>query len=251
MSIIKRPRIYPLSGQQPSNDTLWFIIDVFEMTNQNVSSRSKDHITKKRLDSQYQLLAQMDFMENISHDWSEYEAIATKATSLMADVDKQMNVATDTAKGASTGSITNTSILEHANFKVDSPLVYKGSARREYMLTFQFADQGNVQEDVMRVVDDFKKYSAASIKTDDSGKVDNTSINYPYTFTVRTFPVPFIHIENAIIASMQPQYYGPYRNGYPTKCDLNISFKDMQPLYRETWTGENRITTDKVVIKAN
>jgi hypothetical protein len=37
-----------------------------------------------------------------------------------------------------------------------------------------------------------------------------------------------------VITAIQPTYRGPYRDGYPSICELTLSFKDLDPLYHES-----------------
>jgi hypothetical protein len=189
-------------------------------------------------------------MENVGHKWDDYENIATR----MGDLYKNVGKSVEQFKGvsdalASNGTqginsiLKNTNIVGESRKKIDSPLVYSDSDRREYTLVFQFADQGDVYKDVMQVPSELKSFSSPTI-IEENGMVSATNINFPYIFSVETEPVPFIKMDYAVITALQPQYYSPYRDGMPTKCDMSITFRDMKPTYSSSFDIENLITTD-------
>ena len=249
---IQIPRNFPVGeGKADTNDTVWFIIKVYKMDSQSASPRSNHYIKRNYINKSYKILAPADFQENITHKWEDYENIATRLGDLYRkagkSTDQFMGVAKALGQNGTSGItniLSNTSLESEARRKIDAPLIYNDSDRREYTLMFQFADQGDTWRDVMQVITELKEYSSPSIinENDDASAVN---INFPYIFSVRTEPVPFININHAVITALQPQYYSPFRNGYPTKCDLSITFRDMEPTYRQSWNSKGLITTDK------
>ncbi len=125
--------------------------------------------------------------------------------------------------------------------KSDAPLVYKDSSRREYSFTFIFADQGNPGYDVMAPVNYLRQFSCANFK-------DKLQIEFPYIFSVDTISgngaiIPVVNIKYAALRSVQPTFGGPYRGGIPSRCDCQVTFMDIEPLYKTTWeTGSSKVT---------
>jgi hypothetical protein len=116
--------------------------------------------------------------------------------------------------------------------KLDTPVTFKDSNRRTLDITVELADQGNTCNDVFKPVRMLEKYSCAK-------KGSGVDFELPYIFTVRTKTSEgynsLIYMNNAALISVQPTWYGPYRNGYPSKCELLLSFRDMEPLYRNSF----------------
>jgi hypothetical protein len=63
-------------------------------------------------------------------------------------------------------------------------------------------------------------------------------VELPYVFQVRTKTgvdgyKDIVNMRCAAISSIQPTYFHPYVNGYPCKCELTITFIDIEPISRD------------------
>jgi len=70
-------------------------------------------------------------------------------------------------------------------------------------------------------------------------------INLPYIFDISTSPASFIKSSYTALTAVQPTYKGPYIDGYPSMCDLSLSFTDLSPLFRKTIETGSLITVKK------
>lgn len=172
--------------------------------------------------------------------------------------------------------------------RIDFALKYQNTARRELNLQFSLADQGDTFEDVFFPVHLLRMLSSASIAKSNAkispqsqGTIstnqnfsktaqkfnlnfgssignfvgnDNLKIEWPNIFRLQTVdgdgkPNDMIYFDYAAIRSVQPQFKGPYRNGYPSQCDINITFVDLEPPFKSSFSSENlgssKITTSK------
>ena len=209
----------------------------------------------------FKFLAPVEIQENIVHEWQAYESIATrllqKGVDLTKLVDDAKTIANPIWKDIKkwTGYLTKGQFekVNAANakqslrdvltgivtspvprIKLDTPLVFQDSNRRTYTFGFHLIDEGNTYKDVVYPVKLLQKYSAASYKA-------GTQIAYdpPFVFSVQTTPdSKFIKIPNAALTAIQPIFRQPYRNGHPSICELNLTFTEIDPLYRDNYDRE-------------
>jgi hypothetical protein len=209
----------------------------------------------------FKFLAPVEIQENIIHQWEAYESIATRLLQKGVDItkliDETLAVGRPIGKeiekwakylknifegeqpsksmGASLNKIlTGITSSTVPRVKLDTPLVYSDSSRRMYTFAFQLIDEGNAYKDVVYPVKLLQKYAAASYK-------DGTQITYdpPFVFSVQTLPDnKLIKIDNAACTAIQPIYRQPYRNGHPVFCELNLTFTEIEPLYRRNYDRE-------------
>jgi len=209
--------------------------------------------------SEWKFLAPMEINEDITNNWEEYESMATKLAQKTADISRQVAVAkgigesvlkgtTDVAKGhtdvkgalrtAMSGA--NQNLVGLLDYRVDSPLVYKNSKRREYTLMFQLgvSDENTNEVNIFNAIRELEKLSCPEL----DGEMIN--IDFPAIFNIRTDPVPIIKINYAALTGVQPVWKGPYRNGYPMFVDLSLTFTDIQPLYRKSFEQGGIVRTE-------
>jgi len=237
---------------QFSKDTLWVQITVKEILSLSNNTRNvSSYITPGSTIATYKLIAPNDIQDNINHEWVDYEnSIVGRAADLTKTLTGIKKEAGSLGKGALGGDIhqikaaLNTDISGQVMKKVDKPLVYTGTARREYPFAFVFADMGDTYNDVMKVAHEFREYASASMDGDVLG------IKFPYICEIKTVcsnpsnDIPIVHIKNAAITNVQAVYQGPYRNGFPSRCELNLQFRDMAPTYRSSYSqGQATVTT--------
>ena len=116
--------------------------------------------------------------------------------------------------------------------KVDTPLVYANSKRRDWNFTFTLIAEDNPKTDIIDPVQDLMKYSAPEALGKNKSK--GIDINLPYIFNLSTQPHDYIRSNYTALESVQPTWKGPYVKGYPSMVELQLTFKDLSPLFRST-----------------
>jgi len=265
-TIIQRPqRINPYAT---GKGYVWI-----EMTPRKIlsqSSKIQGGIRASLPEPTYKFLAPLSLNETISHTWTEYESLASRlaqkvrgAAKVGAEIQgltKVFGSGSTEALSSGTGSSGTFSAQGIENLakkaynaipgsaipkvKIDTPLYYENSTRRQITLDFVlFAENNNPTEpeqDIMVPITDLMRYSAAEF-------TDGITIDFPYMFDIRTSPIPFIQYTTCALQAVQPTYNQPYYNGYPSSCNLQLTFMDLSPLYRETIVSGSVI---KVVVGA-
>lgn len=178
------------------------------------------------------MIAPTDIQENINHTWEEYHSIQGRAAELRTEFVTSLSKLYDLKGGIGRGGGTTSAGL----VKVDSPMVYTGSERREYSFTFPLMEHENIAGDVILPIDQYRRLSCA-------GMAGGDAIQFPAVFTVESSPVPFIFVEWAVLTSVQIVYNSPYKKGLPMRSELTLTFKDIKPLYKSSWERQATITT--------
>jgi len=220
-------------GQWPTNngyftanglDTLYVDIQPYKITQQSTSTASAAGISKSKEGECITLLMPSTYSTTITHEWDNVDQLGTRFVQKYHKIEMLSKDLINTGSSVMGGSGTGGVITA----KLDTPITFKDSNRRTLDLTFELADQGDTKKDVFDPVRKLEKYSCAS-------KSSSTMFELPYIFKVNTINSELIRLENAALISVQPTYYGPYRMGYPSKCELILSFRDMEPLYRSSF----------------
>lgn len=246
----------PLGSVVPEN-YVWIVFTPFEILSQSVAAQRGTSMNVRRAGEQMKLLAPEQIMYTLGHSWGEYESMATRLLGKMGEFAKMKNEAAglgnaipDIARKIGAGAAEavkgnyqetatqgmdalrrlqgGLSGVRVANTKVDLPLVFEGSGRRELTLEFNLIGIQDIRKEVFEIVRNFELYSAAVSR-------DNIYLNPPYIFNLRTEPGDIINIDRAALESVQPTWKSPFdENGFPHACQLTLTFKDMSPLYRRT-----------------
>lgn len=246
------PRTFPIDGQDGS-DTLWLRLIVWKINSQNLDARTGGGVVSSRVGELY-FLPTGTIAENIAHEWDEYEGFGTRLQQKASDISHLIHETQNAWEGVKAGvqgiaagqkatTTTQTSLQKQTveKFKVDAPLVYKNTQRREYQFTFILADQGDLQKDILEPLDYLRRFSCAE-------KKGIIQLDFPYIFSLDTidgwgYTVPIVNIPRAALRGLQPTYEGPYRRGIPSKAEIQCTFVDMEPLYRSTWDyGTTKVT---------
>lgn len=217
--------------------TLRIKIEAKKLLKQNLQPRDISHIQKGALLADWDMVAPTDIQENIQHVWEEYdsiqgtiaEALVSGHTAGMQLMELGANISTVASGGTSAIDLKNSNVVV-PKYKIDSPLVYKGSTRREYTFTFPMMEWMDIYGDVIDPISDFRRYSCAAI-----GSNSTDTIEWPAVFSVVSSPYPFILIPDAALTNVQVTYKSPYKFGMPQSADLTLTFKDLRPLYRSSW----------------
>jgi len=239
------------------NNLVWVIIQPHKITSQSVAARRGTAMETIPTGHQFKLLAPPSMMYTIGHTWGDYESMATRMLSKLSDIAKLKaevgglkggipdltdisgglgNLATGNIKEAAEKAENslrqlqrNISGVNVARAKVDFPLVYQNSDRRQITLEFKLVATSDSKSDVYDIVHSLELYSCPDYTGSD------VEFSPPYIFDIRTTPGSIINIKRAALTSVQPTWEYPYDSqGYPMSCTLTLSFTDMSPLYRIT-----------------
>ena len=248
--------LHPYSD--PSNNYTWIIMEAIELEFQTVYTRRGGGISKGAHADTFKFLAPTTLMDNITHEWTEYESVATRlankiqtATKIGSELSAGKRALQDTIKLLGAGGAKGTGVQSLSRLgttivnnmvnavagvrvpktRVDSPLVYSNSARREWNFIFNLvAVNGNPGDEVVKPIKELMKYSSPQMQ---GGQV-NIGIKLPFIFRIHTSPGGLIHSENAALTAVQPTWKEPYMDGLPMQAELTLVFKDLSPLYRST-----------------
>lgn len=260
--IIQRPRGIRVPHAHFA-DALWIHIQPKELTSQTKAARG-ENATKSSKESLrfdgtrgqlplFKFLAPVELQEAIIHEWQPYESIVTRMMQKGVDLHRTFSDANavvqptyreaeklvkKVGKGLKAGDIkaglrnivkgmTESTV---PRVKLDTPLVYQDSTRRTYTFTFYLIDEGNTFKDVVYPVKQLEWLSTPGYSQETGEFI---GFSPPHIFEVTTYPgTKFINIQNAALTSVQPIYRQPYRDGYPTMCELNLTFTEIEPLYK-------------------
>jgi len=218
----------------------------------------------------FAFLAPSTIQENINHTWEGFDSIQSRlmgklvaGAKLKNEVSALKNSLSNIVKGNNPSNSVGPSIessfdaavraagkisgTDVPKFKVDTPLRYMDSGRREIVLEFILLSSaknvvvdepgargyGKVRNssitEVNNIVKDLMMYSAPAIK-------NSSTIEYefPYIWRLETSPNNFLIYEFCALTSVQPTWNAPYIDGYPTHCNVTLTFKDLSPLFRST-----------------
>lgn len=253
--IVRRPeKILPWSNPDWQQNSMWIHMKAKKITDQTTSGRGGS-IAGGADGAEFVFLAPNDIPENIGHTWSDYDSIQSRVANKVRDAAKLGAELKSLGGGLSNFNVGDVSkvfessmdnfgsaaetlvkgaynaVASHSipKIKVDTPLYYGGSERRQLTLEFTIIVENHPKRDVVDVVQDLMRYSCASTK----GDVD---IEFPYYFEVWSDPGKAINYTTAALMAVQASWVGPWRKGMPDACKLNLTFKDISPLYRQTIT---------------
>ena len=221
----------------------WVVITPREVTSQTTVSRGLPVLGKKG--TIFRFLAPEEIPENQNHEWAEYDSlqkrladkvrefakVGEEARALSGLAKKTFSDAIDSTKTAKDifttfGSAAGTGVTRA---KVDAPLVYMNSQRRSFLLTFTLANL-SAEDDIVQIVKLFQQYAAA-----EAPGAGSIFYDPPYVFSLKSFPdTRLIDMPYAALESVQATYKAPYKNGMPSHCELNLEFKDIEPLFANT-----------------
>lgn len=206
-----------------SENYLWLSVEPRELKYtgpwQNESGGGQNvGISSEKADEKMMFLAPQELQDNLTHNWEAMENILSRVQEKAAQAKRELRMATQ----------------QH---KVDTALIYQDSNRREISFSINLSVYTDAQTDVYEPINKLRRYSSPKLseRTETQTKVGN-----PYIFRVNTVIgsgkiVPLINIKNASLTAIQPNYQGPFINGYPSLAEVTLTFKDMEPLSRETF----------------
>jgi hypothetical protein len=225
-------------------EALWILMIPKQLKGMNTAGRGGT-LRIGKTGTAFKFLAPETIIEAHNHDWQEYETIQSKllqkivsystayqqGSDIAAGVKRELGKLFRAGKFPSGRQLLNATIGASSvgvpKYKVDTPLVYKNSQRRNWQLTFILADSVGGYK-IMSAVKQIQKYAAPS------SRQDVLAIEFPWVFELRTVPEGLIQADFAALTSIQPSWMSPYIKGRPTRCELTLSFVDMSPLFEKT-----------------
>lgn len=221
----------------------WIVITPREITSQTTMSRGLPVLGKKG--TIFRFLAPEELPDTQNHEWAEYDSLQKR----LADKVKQFakigeegraltNAVKKIAKDTINPNKTAKSIYNNlpgaaatsvTRAKVDAPLVYMSSQRRSFLLNFTLANL-SAEDDIVQIVKLFQQYAAA-----EAPGAGSIFYDPPYVFNLKSYPdTRLIDMPYAALESVQATYKAPFKNGMPSTCELNLEFKDIEPLFANT-----------------
>lgn len=213
---------YPTKGifnSDWANNTVWIKIQPKKVNNvlvQNIKRLS----TTPEGDS-YIFLAPNEMQQTLNHTWEPMENILSSISQAITSTSNKLNQGTNV-------------------YKVDTPLLYKDSDRREwsflFVLVFTGKEGSNPYNEVIKPINELKKYSSPQLQ---STKTTQSKVQLPYVFSIKSMTGEgkninnLVNIDTAALTSIQPSYIGPYIDGYPIKVDLTLTFREIDPISRD------------------
>lgn len=222
---------------QGNENYLWISIKPRKLsyTNpvENTNLRANIDTIKDNSLTSFMFLAPEELQDNVAHNWEPLENLISRISDKVGQAQQSISMSTEV-------------------HKVDTALIYQDSNRREISFTVNLAVYDNPDKDVFEPIRLLREYSAPSLKGTASYQ---TEVGNPFIFKVDTVigtskVVPLINIKHAALVAVQPTYKHPYIQGYPSSCELTLTFKDMEPLSKDTFTMDGtmasfeRVTTE-------
>jgi hypothetical protein len=244
--LIQVPSVYfPHSG---FTGALWIELQPRKLDQINTGGRGGTYRTTD-VGTTYRFLAPVDgILEAHNHDWQVYESMQAKLLKLFSDLEIGISKAGQSfavlkeefgksLRGLVEGKIPSgksltDAVLKSVSYdvpkrKIDSPLAYETSARREFLFTFPLVSEG-LKTDLVDIVKQIQQKAAPTR----SG--NSINIEWPWVWSIQSNPPGVLDVDLAACTSVQVSWNEPYLSGVPQRCDLTLGFRDISPLFAET-----------------
>ena len=246
---------HPWAKDPEGNGFVWIHINARKILDQYSKAQGAIRVKTGAPEVQYAFLAPLAMTETVAHNWAEYESMSSRlaqkvrtAAKIGAEYRGLVDSFRDNANEQDKlkGILKNKSALAGqgvANFlqgvynrvsphsipkkKVDTPLYYENSNRRNLTFEVLLVAEKDPRFDVVEPIKDLMKFSSPNLLG--RGGVD---IEFPYMFEVYTRPKEWIRYSTLALTAVQPTYNQPYIGGYPSNAILQLTFIDLSPLYR-------------------
>lgn len=229
-------------------DLLWIKIEAYEFESQRGYSRGAGSIKTGNLLSSWKLLAPKEILDSISHDWNEYESIGTRVAQKIGTFTKaktELKGVYKTAETAISNGVSEGNVIKNAmgnlvknneipKYKIDSAVVYQETKRRSFSFLFNFAItpwNANTETEIFEPV---RKLQELSCATHDG---DLINLQFPAIFKIYSTPGNLIKMNQTALTIVQPTWIGPFYDGYPSRCELQLTFDELTPLYRRNFSS--------------
>jgi hypothetical protein len=246
-----------------TNKFVWLHLKASKILNQQ--SKGVGEIKVSTPIVEFAFLAPLAITEGTMHNWGEYESVASRLAQKVRSAAKiggeyrALVGAFENGAGKNQGAVNleasaKKTLLQNKSknagtimsewvekihnksvsysipkFKVDTPLYYESSDRRNLTFEVMLIAERDPKRDLIDTVQDIMKFACPTLK----GR-GGIRIEFPYVFDVRTQPQEWIKYPTLALTACQPTWNAPYIDGYPSSCNLQLTFKDMSPLYRGT-----------------
>lgn len=208
---------------QNSNHYLWFSVQPKELKYSGTLESDSQNIgiNAEKVGERRMFLAPMEFQDNITHNWEPMENILSRIQEKAATARREL-------------------FMSSQQHKVDTALLYQDTNRREISFTVYLGVYNSPYNDVMKPINDLRALSSPELgeRTTTQTKVGNPHIFKLDTVTGAGKIVSLINIRNAALTAVQPNFQGPFLEGIPSYCELTLTFKDMEPLSKESFEQE-------------
>lgn len=245
------------AGTNWRSGTVWISMKPKKIIDQ--FSKGAGRISTIDLNTEFLFLAPLNLNENIVHHWEAYESVASRlaqkarsAVKLAQEGSALYKAATEEYKSGKVKQLFNksggseglsvesvaTKVYNKApdhtipKFKIDTPLYYANSDRRQLVLEFVLfnevaANPLKPEEILMNPIKEMMRYSCPEIK-------QGIQIDFPYMWEVKTVPNDFINYPTCALIAVQPTWNSPYIDHLPSSVNLQLTFQDLSPLYAST-----------------
>ncbi len=235
-------------------EALWLKFTAKELRSTGTGGRG-GNLNIGKTGTTFKFLAPETIIESHNHDWQPYASIQSKilqkvlawkkAGSEIGSIYNNLSTRIHDMNGklgagaALSQALRSGFDTDAPKWKVDTPLAYTNSQRRQWQFTFQLADATGGGE-VIDAVKQLMKYAAPAALEDE------IAIKFPWLFQIVSEPEGLLEADYAAMTSIQPSWMAPYIKGRPSRCELTLSFTDMSPLFEKTITqgGIVNVVTD-------
>ena len=252
----------------PEEGALWITIDAYEID--NITTNRGGVVTKGDYVEEFMFLAPNEIQESLQHTWEPYETIGMRVADFLGKTHRFAQTLNTTGAGAANELLKSTTSFDFkkvgvwakdkfngiggvreglnaasialdedvAFTRVDAPLVYKNSERRQYDFIFNLFYAGGStgpDKEIMYPVRTLQRLSSVTMKKNENKSIDSALVNPPYIFEISSEPNDYFHIKDAALISIQPTFRGPYKNGIPTSCELHLTFKEITPVWGNSY----------------
>lgn len=221
-------------------DALWIRMQAVELRGMHTGGRGGS-LQLGRKYTTFKFLAPEQIIESHNHNWEEYASIQSKIlekvvgfkTGIEQIGDVKNNLVAQFKKpgGFPSGQhlesfLARIGDVRVPKYKIDTPLRYTNSQRRQFQLTFILADEWG-GKDITKAIKLLQTYAAPSV-------VNEININFPYIFSLNSEPEGLLKVQYAALSDIIVTWMGPYLTGTPIRAELTLTFKDMSPLFKRT-----------------
>lgn len=246
---------HPWARNPEQNGFVWIHLNARKILDQHSKGVGRIAIEEGSPEVQYAFLAPLSITETVQHNWAEYDSIASRLAQKVrtaAKIGAEWNglvqsfedatQKNDKIKGllkqkspkaaTSLASVVRdvyTGLSPHSipKIKVDTPLYYENSPRRNFTFEVTLIAEKDPRFDVVEPIKDLMKFSSPALDG-----VGGINIHFPYMWEVYTRPKEWIKFSTMALTAVQPTYQAPYINNYPSSAILQLTFIDLSPLYR-------------------
>lgn len=243
-------------AQEGKNGSVWISMKPKKILDQY--TKGAGTYATEDIPVEFLFLAPLALSENIVHRWESYESVSSRLAQKARSIAKLANegralwnagkrlfnqdAATAASKLSENGLSVEDWVRDAYNnvpgsqipkVKIDTPLYYANSERRQIIFEFQLFNESiqgyDPDQILLKPIQEMMKYSSPDLIKE--GGID---IEFPYMWEVKSLPQQFILYKTCVLTAVQPTWNSPYVNGYPISCNLQLTFQDLSPLYAGT-----------------